>query len=147
MKYIFKNKTLTILIILTAVFSSNNYTFSKSCVHQAAKQNQLLRQSSKEEQTFQQRLLLLKNPFLADLPKAKAHLTQPPQTVPVHTMPVLKGIIQSNKQQAAIIEYSGTSNFYVSGQTFGPYHITNITADSVTYSDCSTTYTLKIEGK
>lgn len=147
MKYIFKNKTLKILIILAAVFSYNNYTFSKSCAHQPAKQNQSLRQSSKEEQTFQQKLLLLKNPFLADLPKAKAHIIQSSQAVPVNTMPILKGIIQSNEQQAAIIEYSGTSNFYVSGQTFGPYHITNITADSVTYSDCNTTYTLKIEGK
>lgn len=146
MKYIFKNKLLKILSILLILLSYDTINFTKSFAQIDTNKACLKKSSSKDNLAFENRLVLLKNPFLAEISQPKTKPLSVIPSVPVIKPPVLKGIIQNNDHNAAIIEYSGKSDFYVTGQTLGPYQITDITADSVTYSDCNTTHTISIEG-
>lgn len=145
MKHIFKNKLLKLLFILSALFLYHSSNFPETFAHPAIQKAEH-QQKNKENLNFQEKLLLLKNPFLADSSKPKTQ-NVPTKVIPVNNTPRLKGIIQNNDQHTAIIEYSGKSDFYITGQSIGPYQITDITAYSVTYSDCNKTYTLRIEGK
>lgn len=71
--------------------------------------------------------LFIKNPFLAP---GKYH-SKSPQKYQQNTGPILKGIIQTTKESAAIIEISGSSNFYKLHQFIEQYQITKITRNSV----------------
>lgn len=61
----------------------------------------------------------LRNPFLA--PQHKAVIQN------ASNLPILRGIIKSESQAAILIDYDGTSNFYVAGSQIGPYTVTQIT--------------------
>lgn len=61
----------------------------------------------------------LRNPFLA--PQHKAVIQD------ASNLPILRGIIKSESQAAILIDYDGTSNFYVAGSRIGPYTVTQIT--------------------
>ena len=61
----------------------------------------------------------LRNPFLA--PQHKAVIQN------ASNLPILRGIIKSESQAAILIDYDGTSNFYVAGSRIGPYTVTQIT--------------------
>lgn len=89
---------------------------------------------------------MLKNPFLAYHAQDK-HRSDNKTAAPVPAPTQLKGIIQNKNNNAAIIEYLGKSNFYVTGQSFGSYKITAITSDTVTYADSNNTYTLYMKGR
>lgn len=71
--------------------------------------------------------LFIKNPFLAP---GKYH-SKSLQKYQQNTSPILKGIIQTTKESAAIIEISGSSNFYKLHQFIEQYQITKITRNSV----------------
>lgn len=61
----------------------------------------------------------LRNPFLA--PQHKTVIQD------ASNLPILRGIIKSESQAAILIDYDGTSNFYVAGSRIGPYTVTQIT--------------------
>ena len=85
----------------------------------------------------------------ADKPKHNPFLlpvTQQRQIIVPAPAPVLKGIVQSGNDYAAIIEYGGQSGYYRSGDKTGGYTIARITADRAEMRNGKETLTLKAGG-
>lgn len=85
----------------------------------------------------------------ADKPKRNPFLmpvTQQRQIILPAPVPVLKGIVQSGSAYIALIEYSGQSGYYRSGNKTGGYTVGKITAASAELHNGKETLTLKAGG-
>ena len=60
--------------------------------------------------------------------------------------PQLRGIISKGGKSFAIIEYQGTSNYYLAGQSVGDYTISNINTKSVSLSGSANSLDLYVGG-